>query len=97
PRATLRRRSPPPEPPEPQVSSLLAALPSTALIFKPKPRRTLSPPRRWKLLFNEEGCLDAAGMIMRVQRGVSYIYLSFITSSVISSVTYCIDLTPRVG
>ncbi|XP_044421573.1 TBC1 domain family member 15 isoform X2 [Triticum aestivum] len=36
--------------------------------FKPMPRRTLSP-RRWKLLFNEEGCLDAAGMIMRVQRG----------------------------
>lgn len=36
--------------------------------FKPQPRRTLSP-RRWKLLFNEEGCLDAAGMIKRVQRG----------------------------
>uniref|UniRef100_A0A453RA15 Uncharacterized protein n=1 Tax=Aegilops tauschii subsp. strangulata TaxID=200361 RepID=A0A453RA15_AEGTS len=47
-------------------------MPSTALIFKPKPRRTLSPPRRWKLLFNEEGCLDAAGMIMRVQRGSGY-------------------------
>jgi hypothetical protein len=39
-----------------------------------QPRRTLSP-RRWKLLFNEEGCLDAAGMIKRVQRGVSYNFL----------------------
>ncbi|KAL6911328.1 hypothetical protein ACP4OV_000133 [Aristida adscensionis] len=36
--------------------------------FKPIPRRTLSP-RRWKLLFNEEGRLDVAGMILRVQRG----------------------------
>nr|CAB3451449.1 unnamed protein product [Digitaria exilis] len=36
--------------------------------FKPRPGLTLSP-RRWKLLHNEEGCLDIAGMIKRVQRG----------------------------
>lgn len=36
--------------------------------FKPQPGRTLSP-RRWKLLLNEEGCLDIAGMLKRVQRG----------------------------
>uniref|UniRef100_A0A0D3FBW6 Rab-GAP TBC domain-containing protein n=1 Tax=Oryza barthii TaxID=65489 RepID=A0A0D3FBW6_9ORYZ len=36
--------------------------------FKPRPGLTLSP-RRWKLLHNEEGVLDIAGMIKRVQRG----------------------------
>uniref|UniRef100_A0A0D9VMF8 Rab-GAP TBC domain-containing protein n=1 Tax=Leersia perrieri TaxID=77586 RepID=A0A0D9VMF8_9ORYZ len=36
--------------------------------FKPRPGLTLSP-KRWKLLHNEEGCLDTAGMIRRVQRG----------------------------
>lgn len=36
--------------------------------FKPRPGLTLSP-KRWKLLHNEEGCVDIAGMIKRVQRG----------------------------
>jgi hypothetical protein len=38
-----------------------------------QPGLTLSP-KRWKLLHNEEGVLDIAGMIKRVQRGVSHIF-----------------------
>ncbi|RLN09280.1 TBC1 domain family member 15-like [Panicum miliaceum] len=36
--------------------------------FKPRAGLTLSP-KRWKLLHNEEGVLDIAGVIKRVQRG----------------------------
>jgi hypothetical protein len=52
----------------------------SALMFRPyywQPGLTLSP-KRWKLLHNEEGCVDIAGMIKRVQRGVSHALSRFI-------------------
>ncbi|GJM87297.1 hypothetical protein PR202_ga03237 [Eleusine coracana subsp. coracana] len=44
--------------------------------FKPRPGLTLSP-KRWKLLHNEEGCLDIAGMLKRIQRGISIFFFAY--------------------
>jgi hypothetical protein len=59
-------------------------------MFRPhywQPGLTLSP-KRWKLLHNEEGCVDIAGMIKRVQRGVSHALSRFIHHLELVSVIY---------
>ncbi|MQM01944.1 hypothetical protein Taro_034705 [Colocasia esculenta] len=44
--------------------------------FKPMSRKTLSA-RRWHSSFSDEGYLNIARVLRRVQRGVRYLYIKF--------------------